>query len=319
MIKSNFANKPTGLEILTQSNIYDLHDVVVLDSGIISAAKFVDHTKNYRLFQKYNTAELEYVNRKMQDAYTVFKHHKSLTVEPVVTELHQLNDLLSYRLRNSSVQTSHTGICDRKTRYRRNNKEKALKNKELYSQIQQTLFDTVQCAKQSTAQVTKRDEYLFEILKELSHIRGLKEKNFDQFKKQRIDIFTDEKLVVQAYNRSLFDNKKVALVSNDQDVYKMWVALKEYFQTPYFKKHFPYCVRQLKKNPVTMIYPKKKKVLLTPRKIVNDILNLEPITADQKREVFDKTTNNRKYLVTIVKQEHQRKVRQEKNGAAPGI
>ena len=219
------------------------NDIVLIDSSIINLGNFFEKYHSSRI-DSYKTEDLEQV-RKTINLYEEFIKKENIRLtDKVYKELEELDELITYRVKNGQVP---------KLNYRRkyglkvNEKtiKKSVRNKQILEEIQKTYYQIQTTAKRKIIKPSKDDRLLFKIINNISSYRMLKENkiaknNYNYTNKEHdFESSTDEWLVAQAYNQIIFNEKKVSLLSNDDDIARIIIDTEYFLNRPFLKGKLP--------------------------------------------------------------------------------
>ncbi len=250
-------------DLLKKNKLCTDSDVVLLDSSIINFDVFFSD-RDYNTFEEYDTSELQHVHESMEFYFDFVKNENIFFTQKVFNEIEQLWKIISFRLKKTTIPNKKR-TTNPDFRFRVNNYQKALLNKELYTKIQETSFRIHKLSKIKCFEPKENDFILFNIVDTISSYRKLKEnkiptdRKFSYERKHHDEISkTDEWLVAQAYNKLLFENKNVTLLSNDDDIARILIDVQYYFNSPYLKKAVPKLQQKLRDNYLLFGNPKRK-------------------------------------------------------------
>ena len=236
-------NKPSpNLETFLNSNLQcSDSDIILLDSSILSFNQFFKKT-DFLEFEKYQTNELLIVKNQMEEYLYFINKDNIFFTKRVFDEIESLRQIISFRLKNSTTPPNKKQKRH-EFRYKNKNYEKANTNKNIYKEIQEISYRIYLSTKQKYFIPKEEDHILFNIINTISSNRKLKENKIAQKykiigykgKSHDNESKTDEWLVSQAYNKILFDDKKVTLLSNDDDLARIVIDTQYYLNSPFLK------------------------------------------------------------------------------------
>ena len=252
-IRKNYSEKQLE-EMIEKHKPFKYKDLVLIDSSILQLGKFLKKT-DFQKFEDYSTKGLMHINEKIETYKEIFLDEKSKITQKVYYELEDLLKLINNRISRCSIPPEKR-INKEWFRRRINNVEKAKTNKEIYGKIRDSIYDITKNSKTKLIKPSEQDQILFEIINTISSVRKLKEsKTFQTKKEHNYNSKTDEWLITQAFNKTLFDQQSVTILSNDRDMARLLIDANYYLRSGFIKEQTKYCDNTLNKKPLILANP----------------------------------------------------------------
>lgn len=295
--------RETNLQnIIIEHKPFEKQDLILIDSSIINYYSFLKKT-DFNWFEKYSTKGLQQIANLTQSYLNLFQNKKTTVTKKVHSELENLLKLMNSRIGQATIASKKRNK-NKSFRYRINNIEKATRNKKLYEEIRNTVYKIIEISKRDQIKPTQTDKILYEIIQTISNERKLKQNNLNgSRKKHDFTSTTDEWLVAQAYNRILFDQKKVALFSNDKDIGRILIDVNYYLRSPFIKKQTEYPSNAITKKPLVLANPKLNLYTSKLTKKYNHILGYTTGTKYEWQEIYKKIKPGQKEFIKLMQQQ----------------
>lgn len=291
--------------MLIQHKPFEKQDLILIDSSIINFYSFLEKT-DFKWFEEYSTKGLQQITNLTQSYFDLFQNKKTTVTKKVHSELEDLLKLMNFRIQRASI-ASKKRTNKKSFRYRINNIEKAKTNKQLYEEIRNTVYKIIKISKRDQIKPSQTDQVLFEIIQKISNERTLKQNNLNgSHKEHDFESTTDEWLVTQAYNKILFNQKNVALFSNDKDIGRILIDVSYYLRSPFIKRKTTYPSKIINKKPLILANPKLD--IYTPQltKKHYEILGYLPGTKEEWHEIYKKIKPAQNEFIKLM--QHQEKL-----------
>ena len=301
----NFSPKLTIRDIDETISYIKNKEAIFIDGCIFDADSFLRKTNEYSFFGEYNPAELTKIVSWTTKLCELSALEQAKTTKHICDEIKGLEDKLVYRLTHTQTSSynKHKYPKNKFERYKKNNEKNALRNKELYKQLQKNVYDFYSSLLTKSPRLCKEEEHLTSTLHKITHIRRLKDKHpsfqgsvyqQEQYKKCK-----DEELVARAYHEVISGTKDVIILTKDKDIERLTIAMYELFETKYFG-FVPIIRDHVLKNPIEIINTQKLRITKKYDPVIKDKIGLYQPDFSQIKELNKQLYDDKQIIKTYL-------------------
>ncbi|MGM5480144.1 MAG: hypothetical protein ACQESC_01670 [Nanobdellota archaeon] len=271
--------------------VFEHNDIVFVDSSMFRDNTICHREKNNTFLVNYSSKDIKEVLQKAKNFQSIMRHSKTATIPEVTREIQDFNLLLSKTIKRY-LKPNFQKNTSTLNKIINNNLGKCEHIYDMIQKTQQTIFESYQLSYASEI-ITESEEKkgLSQILEVLDTVFRLKTSTYRGISKEN-QSKTDELLVIEAYLKSIYDNKKTAICTNDNDIIRLTQSMYKNLES----NHAKYNIReQARTNP---IYLYSQIYSINSREWMNNgnTLTRTPLTKEKYITILNQTRESQEII-----------------------